>query len=133
MLARLGIFLKALLLTVAFALLAYALIPGASLDTLLKLLAAALGASLLAPLLYPHVRGVRKGDAVLVFAEGESIPFVGFTVRNGVALEAGRAGSTIKVGFPDGTEMACEIVGYPGVFTPARARVAQKPFEIKVV
>ncbi|MEM4389742.1 MAG: hypothetical protein QXG98_03685 [Candidatus Micrarchaeia archaeon] len=133
MLARFGVFLKTLLLTVALALLAYAALPGASLDLLAKLLAAALGASLLSPLIYPHLRGVRRGDDVLVFAEDESIPIVGFAVKNGVALESGRAGGIIRVGFPDGTEIACEIVSYSGIFTPARARVVQKPFDIKVV
>jgi hypothetical protein len=133
MFARLSLFIKSLLLTTALSLLAYAILPGAGIDLLLKLLAASLGISLLSPLLYPHIRGVRKGDAVLVFAEGEAVPLVGFAVKNGVALEDGRAGGIIRVGFPDGTEIACEIVGYPGLFTPARARVSQRAFEIKVM
>jgi len=76
---------------------------------------------------------VRRGDAVLVFAEGESIPFVGFAVKSGIALENGRIGSIIRVGFADSSEMQCEVVGYPGVFTPARAKVSQKAFEVKVM
>ena len=129
---RIALFFKSLVLLTAVALVSYALVPGATLELLFKLLALAVGVSLASPFVYPHVRGVRKGDDVLVFAESESAPLVGFSLKNGVALENGRIGSVISVGFPDGTEARCELTNYAGLLTPARGMVSQKAFEVEV-
>ena len=130
--SRIGIFFKVLVISTAASLIAYALFPGSSLDLLLKLLAVSFGASMLSPFAYPHVRGVRAGDNVLVFSENESVPLVGFSLKSGVALDSGRVGGVIKVGFADGSEISCKLTNYAGLFTPARARVSPKAFEVEV-
>lgn len=56
------IFFKAILLFTAAALIVYAVTP-TGIDVLLKLLAFAFGSAILSPFVYPHLRGVRKGDS----------------------------------------------------------------------
>lgn len=133
----LSIFVKALVIYVALALIAYALSPY-SLEFLLKLLALALGAALLTPLVYPYIRGVRKGDAVMVEMAAQEVYMPGllglfFQTGTGVALENGRIGGRIRVALPNGSERACVITGYAGFFSPARVRIAPLENEIRVI
>lgn len=135
-----GIFLKALVIYIASALIIYAVSPY-SLDFLLKLLAFAFGAALLTPFAYPHLRGVRKGDSVLVEVSGrEAAPGIlrlFFQAGSGVAVENGRIGGKIMVAMADGSMKQCAVLGYSGFFTPARVRMVKpgevSPTEITVV
>lgn len=133
-------FVRALVIYIASALIIYAVSPY-SLDFLLKLLAFAFGAALLTPFVYPHLRGVRKGDAVLVEVSGqEAMPGIVrlfFQASSGVAMENGRTGGKIMVMMKDGSVRQCAIASYAGFFRPALVRELRKgamsPTEITVV
>jgi hypothetical protein len=109
------LFFKILILFSAIALLAFGLYGG-SLLSLVKYLAMALGASIIFTIVYPYVRGVRKGDKVLVDDEIG----IGF---NGISLDNGRVGSVIKVELFNKEVVFCEVVGYEGFFSYAKAKL----------
>ena len=118
----LGIYIKSFFGLLATALIGWALIPGLE---LLKLIAVAVGISLLLPIGYPHIRGVRKGDGLLA-VKNDSAPMLLFSATTCVALSDGKKGQTIGVMFSDGALAQAVIVGYEGLITPARVRVTQE-------
>jgi len=129
---RIGLFFKTLVLSVSAALIIYALTPY-SLAFLLKLLALALGISLLTPLAYPYARGVRNGDVVLL-ANYEASGFANLLQMNtAIALSSGRIGGRIRVTLPNGDEAEGEIISYAGFITPARVRMVEREFSVSVV
>ncbi|MEW6329295.1 MAG: hypothetical protein AB1468_04210 [Candidatus Micrarchaeota archaeon] len=129
---RIGLFFKTLILSVSAALIIYALTPH-SLTFLLKLLALALGISLLTPLAYPYMRGVRKGDVVLL-ANYEATGFANLLQMNtAVAITNGRKGARIRVSLPNGDEAEGEIISYAGFITPARVRLVEREFNVSIV
>ncbi|MFP3949975.1 MAG: hypothetical protein ACLFUZ_02665 [Candidatus Micrarchaeia archaeon] len=98
----------------ALSLLVFALVPGmGDLLVLAKMLAASFGASLLFVLLYPYLRGVRKGDRVQV-VRGAISQFFGFT---GIAMENCRKGKEVKVKLSRGREAVGVVERYEGLFT----------------
>jgi hypothetical protein len=125
------IFFKSVLLFTAAALIIYAVTPTGP-EFLLKLLALDVGLAMLMPFVYPHVRGVRKGDAVEVVLSEQGIPFNLFYRRSdAAAVSNGRVGNTIRVAFRDGSEEDAVVVSYAGMFSRAKVKILQK--EIKVV
>ncbi|MFH0817568.1 MAG: hypothetical protein V1909_02940 [Candidatus Micrarchaeota archaeon] len=114
-----SLFIKAFLGFVAAALLAWAIIPGFE---LWKLLAGAVGLSIVVPLVYPRIRGVKKGDGLLVI-KGNVEPFLLFNASSCVALEDGKKGDTIGITLSDGTLAQAVVVDYEGFITPAKVRV----------
>ncbi len=129
---RIGLFFKTLIVSVSAALILYALTPY-SLTFLLKLLALALGISLLTPFAYPHVRGVRKGDVVLV-ANYEASGFANLLQMNtAVAMSSGRTGGRIRISLPNGNVAEGEIISYAGFIMPARVRLTEREIEVSVV
>jgi len=135
-----GTFVKALIIYIASALIIYAVSPF-SMDFLWKLLALAFGAALLTPFIYPHVRGVRKGDSVYVeLAQTRTLPGIVRILINsgsGIAMENGRIGSKLMVMMNDGSFRQCVILRYPGLFSPTVVREVkpgvESPAEISVV
>lgn len=125
-----SLFFRSLALYFALVLAAYAFLPGAGADFLIKASALALGCSLATPIAYPYLRGVRKGDAVEVeSAAFDSAPlFVRLFMRpgSGTALSAGRTGTGIEVLFGDGSRRRCVIIGYEGFFKPARVKLLER-------
>ena len=126
----LSLFFKSVVFYTAAALMVYALSPYDGLDLLLKLLAFAAGASLLTPLVYPHLRGVRKGDELVVeFAGSSALPGflrLFFQTGSGIAMENGRIGGKIMVLMNDGSIRRCVVKGYAGFFKPAQVRLVEK-------
>jgi len=126
----LSLFFKCVVAYLSLALIVYAVSPDAGLDVLLKLLAFAVGASLLTPMAYPYLRGVRKGDQVSVEMGGMSgmpgILRMIFQSGAGVAMESGRKGGKVMVLMNDSSVRQCVITGYAGFFKPAQARLAGK-------
>lgn len=114
------VFGSTFLISLALALMAFALFPGGDLMLLAKLIALALGITLLSPLWYPHIRGIKSGDRVLICSPS---PFIGIKSRYGIAQEDGRKGGEIKVATEEGEELSCEIVSYAGTFSKAKVRV----------
>ncbi len=129
------IFFKALVLFVALALVGFGVyaisVPGANFWLVVPLLALAFGLSLIAPFAYPHIRGVKKGDMVLIVFDA-NIPFTSFRLRSGVAQTSGRKGDIIRVDFGDGTDIQARVTDYSGILTPARAKVSEKEIEVEV-
>jgi hypothetical protein len=123
-------FFKALLLFTAAALIIYAVTP-TGIDILLKLLAFAAGSAILTPLVYPHLRGVRKGDTVNVVLSEQELPFNLFYRRSeAVAVGSGRIGSVIRIEFKDGSEEEGRVISYAGMFTPAKVKILNKDIEV---
>jgi len=137
----LSLFFRSIVAYTAIALIVYGLSPYEGFDLLLKLLAFAAGASLLTPIVYPYLRGVRKGDEVLVeSAESRAMPGIIrmlFQMGSGIAIENGRIGGRIMVLLNDGSIRQCVIKNYEGFFKPARVHLVEKeevnPASITVV
>jgi len=125
-------FFKAFVLFTAAALIIYSLTPtGTGIDVLLKLLAFAVGSAILTPFVYPHLRGVRKGDAVRVVLSEQKLPFNLFYRRSeAVAMGNGRIGSVIRIAFENGSEEDGVVVSYAGTLAPAKVKILRK--EIRV-
>ncbi len=118
------LFIKILILFSAIALIAFGFF-GAGLISLLKYLAVALGASVIFTIIYPYVRGVKKGDKILV--NGEIA--IGF---NGISLDDGRIGNVIKVELFNREIVFCEVTSYEGLFSYAKAKfLASEKLKVK--
>ncbi len=117
-----GLFVKSFLGLLASALLTWAAIPGLE---LWKLLAGAAGLSLLIPLVYPNLRGVKRGDGLLLIKANVE-PILLFSASSCLALESGKRGDTIGISLPDGTLAQAVIVGYEGLITPAKVRLVEE-------
>lgn len=126
----LSLFFKSVVVYLSLALIVYAVSSDAGLDVLLKLLAFAAAASLLTPIGYPYLRGVRKGDEVSVEMGGRTampgIFKMFFQTGAGTAMENGRTGGRIMVLMADGAIRQCVITGYAGFFKPAQGKLAGK-------
>lgn len=124
------IFFKSLVLLTAAALIIYALTP-TGIEFLLKLLALDIGLAMLMPFVYPHIRGVRKGDRVAVVLSERELPFSMLYARSDAhASSNGRIGESIKVEFQDGSEEECMVVSYAGLFNPAKVKILEKGIEV---
>lgn len=103
----------------ALSLIIFAAIPGIELITLAKMIAASFGVSLLFVLLYPQIRGVRKGDRVLV-AKGAFPRLLGFS---GTALRDARLGDEVPLKLRGGREAVGILQSYEGLFSPPYVEV----------
>jgi len=135
---NLRVFAKAFMLLVAAALILYGTsgwlgkVMGADLSFLndaWRLIALAVGASLLVGFLYPSMRGIKQGDQMLAFVRrhveqnGQS-----FFVSDAVlvtALENGRQGGKIRVQFPNGLLAEGVIESYAGALTPPTIKLTE--------
>lgn len=124
----LPLFLRVFLLSSALSLVSYVLFP-MPLPMLAKLLALSFAMSMLVPITYPHIRGVRRGDMVAVVNEAQRqilplpIPFLNFGTH--ISLDDGRVGSRIRVSMPDGTWREAVVISYSSFLAPARVRLLQ--------
>lgn len=123
------VFGSTFLVSMAVAFIVFALIPGSDLILLVKLIALALGITLLSPLWYPHMRGVKAGDRVIITNPS---PFIKIKSRYGIAQDNGRKGSVITVITEDGQEVKCEIVSYASTFSKAKVRVSDDAQVVEV-
>ncbi len=127
-----GNFLKWFFGLVALALIAWAVVPyGLGLLELVKFIAVAVGASIVILFVYPHVRGVKKGDPLLSIKMSTS-PVLFFNASMYTALEDGKKGDRIGVMISDGTMAEGVIVAYEGLLTPARIRLTHEASPSKV-
>ena len=109
--------LKLIVALFAVSLLLFAAVPGfGELLTLVKLLAASFGISLLFVLFYPRLRGVRKGDTVQIM-KGAISQLLGLT---GTVQGDCRVGEEVKVRIGKRREAIGVLESYEGLFTPAR-------------
>lgn len=126
---KLGIFFRSLIACSALSLIAYAILPGATLGLLAKMLAASLGISLLSPFIYVHARGVQNGDRVVVVA-GSAHSIAGFVARHATALGSGHIGKKIRVALDGGPEMDATVDSYSGILSPARVTLSHTDLKI---
>jgi hypothetical protein len=129
-----GFFFKLLVTFTAAALLTFGLGPAGGLGWLAKLLAIDFGAALLAVVVWPHIRGVAKGDKIFVVDAGAPIiMLLGLGITNARALDSGRIGQSVKVELMDGSIGFAEIISYEGILSDAKARLLERtvPIEIK--
>lgn len=117
---NLSIFLSVFLISVSVSLILFAVLPDAGLLFLAKLLAFSIAITLLSPFWYPHVRGLKPGDRVIIDSLS---PMVRPRARLGTVSTPGRLGDIITVIGDDGEEYKCKIISYPGTFSKARVRV----------
>ncbi|MGB9718987.1 MAG: hypothetical protein ACPL06_00125 [Candidatus Anstonellales archaeon] len=106
-------------LLIALSLLTFAFLPNAGLMDLVKLFAAATALTILSAFLYPMIRGVNKGDEVVVVAE--SVPVIFGKI--GRALVNAKKGEEIKVRLSDGREVVGILEEYEGFFSPPKVRI----------
>jgi hypothetical protein len=114
---RIASFFKFYILLLSFLLIFFALYPKLSLESEIFLI---LAASLLSPYIFKEtvkIRGVRKGDLVLISMRTEN-PF-GFFMQKmpAVAITGGKLGDVIEVEF-NSKRAKGEIVSYGGIFFP---------------
>ena len=124
-----GIIWKAILGLTAVSLVLYAVTPNATLGYLAKLFALNWGIALGIFIVWPHVRGVRKGDPIFV-SEESTLPLL-FALPNAVAKDNGRLNGFISVEFGDGTTGIGKVVKYQGLITHAEVKLLEKEVQMK--
>lgn len=129
-------FLKSFGVLLAASLIAYAFgwlgVEGAVVDSLWKLLALDIGLSLAAAFAWPHIRGVRKGDALAMDTPAASVGMPGisfvissFGMANAYANSNGRVGDKIKIRTVGGARGEARILEYSGLFSPAKVQLLE--------
>ncbi|MCK4319228.1 hypothetical protein KAW38_01510 [Candidatus Micrarchaeota archaeon] len=97
----------------------FAVSPGMGLMGLLKFIALSIGLSMLATILYPHIKGIRKGDKVVLTSP--NVPFI--FGRDGRAKTNARLNQEIRVEFFDGREALGNVESYEGWFSPPKVKL----------
>ncbi|MBI5036653.1 hypothetical protein HZC09_04905 [Candidatus Micrarchaeota archaeon] len=94
-----------------------------------KMIALAVGLAFITGFVYPHLRAVRHGDQLMVFANRQLV--VGGIQQNMMdllfvtALEDGKRGQKIKFAFGNGMQGEGVITSYSGTFTPGMLKVTE--------
>lgn len=115
-----SMFLKTTALCVAAALVGFAFY-GDELFFLVKALALAFGFSIIFTLLYPHIRGIKKGDTLSI--KGAGFPaFLGFG-RIGFALTDSLMNKEVRVRLDNGKEAIGIVESYEGILSPPIVRI----------
>jgi hypothetical protein len=111
--------LKTWAFLIALSLLVFAFLPNAGLMDLIKLFAASTAITILFSFLYPMIRGVNKGDEVVVVSENMPVIFG----KIGRALVNAKKGEEIRVRLSDGRDIIGILEEYEGLFSPPRVRI----------
>lgn len=121
--------LAASLLGYAFS---YIGVVGTAIDSFWKLVAFDLGAAIVFAFSWPHVRGVRKGDALATDLSMGNLRMPGlnvmvgtFGIGNALAASNGRMGEKIRIRLSDGRRGEARVLEYAGTFSPARVQVLE--------
>jgi len=125
-----GFFIKTLAVFTAAALLIYGITSSASLGYLAKLVAIDLGLSIITLVVYPHFRGIKKGDRIIVSDEKTLLLLFGFT--NGIAITDGRINDFVQFELIDGTTGIGKVSRYEGFLTSAEIKVMEKNVKIEI-
>ncbi|MBN2478156.1 hypothetical protein JXB01_02585 [Candidatus Micrarchaeota archaeon] len=115
---QLGIFFKIFIFLLAVSLIYFSFSPE-SILFLVKLVGLSLGVSLLISLVYPSLRGIKKGDKVKVITEGVPSLFG----RSGIALGDAWVNREIRVRLNTGREVFGIVEDYGGFMSPAKVRI----------
>ena len=104
----------------ALSLIAYAVLPNATVSLLLKMFAFSAGVTIIVGVLYYPLRGAKKGDKVVVVSHGVVPSFLG---KDGTLMEDGKVGDKVKVILGTGREVFGVIEEYEDLFSPHRVRL----------
>lgn len=111
----------------AISLIYFAAVPGVELLTLAKMVAGSLGITVLFMLLYPQLRGVKKGDKVQIvgFMPGPlgNNPVMSLFGAFGISLVDCKIGDDVRVRIGGGREAIGVLEAYEGWFSPARVKL----------
>ena len=119
-------FFLLLFFLIALSLLIYGFF-GFSFDMLLRMLAISVGFSLLFLIFYPMLKGVKKGDEVVVVSHSFVPSFLG---RKGKIVKITKDYLIVKL-YEDGREVRGVIESYEGLLSPPRVRVIYEEQMIK--
>ncbi len=125
-----GFFARVLVFFTAMALILFGITPNATLGLLAKLIAIDIGLALVTLLAYPQIRGIRKGDRIIVSEEKLPIFLFGFT--NAVAMSDGRFNDLIQFELMDGTTGIGKVSRYEGLLTNPEVKVMEKNIPIEI-
>ena len=107
-------------------------VAGTPIDSFWKLIAFDLAASAIFAFAWPHIRGVRKGDALATDLSMGNLRMPGinvmvgtFGIGNATASANGRVGQRIRIRLADGRRGEARIVEYAGTFSPARVQILE--------
>ena len=129
-----GMAWKMLVTLTAISLIVYALTPNASLGYLLKLFALNWGIVIISLFAWPHIRGVRRGDPLVIKSQ-PSMKVFGMVLSfpAAIALSNGRLNEFIEVKFIDGSTGIGKITKYQGLLSNAEVEImAQNQPELKI-
>jgi len=115
------LFAKIFFTLIAISLIAFFFVPNASLILMVKFLALSLGISIIVALFYPSVRGLKKGDIVII-SRGNLPAILGFG-RKAITAEDGKLNKEIRVKLSNGREAVGIVESYGGAFSIARVRI----------
>lgn len=113
-------FVKVLGLSIAAALVSFA-VYGTDMLFLAKALALATGFSIAFTIFYPHMRGVRRGDRVVMVGGG--LPMLLGIGRSGFALNDSVLNKEVRIKLDDGKEAIGIVESYEGVLSPPKVRL----------
>ncbi len=113
--------IKVLFISIALGLLTFAVF-GKGIFDLLKFLALFLGFGIVFIFLYPEIRGVRKGDKVVVSSLPPGLQFF-IPVDEGIAMSNGKKKQEIRIKFPGGREAIGIVESYESFFSPAKVSI----------
>ncbi|MFA5247372.1 MAG: hypothetical protein WC408_05785 [Candidatus Micrarchaeia archaeon] len=117
-------------------------VAGTLIDSFWKLVAFDLGAAIAFAFAWPHIRGIRKGDALStdlgmgnLRMPGINVMVGTFGIGNAFAAANGRVGQKIRIHLADGRRGEAKILEYAGTFSPARVQILEmeKPAQHHVV
>ena len=129
---KLLLFLKSFVILFAVSLVSFFFLPSPSFMLLLKLVALSLGVSILFSNVYPHIRGIRKGDKVMIAGSGLGGEFLSILL-GASALENARIHKEIKLRLPNRRIAIGIVESYEGIISPPRVRLLYEAKEIHEV
>lgn len=113
------LFLRTFAVLLAVSLIWFAVQPSAGVGFLVKVVALSFAVSLLITVFYPELRGVQKGDKVVIVMGNMPVLFG----RSGVAITSGRVNNEIRIKLDDGKEAVGIIESYEGMLSAAKIRL----------
>ncbi len=97
-------------------------LQGHSLFDLLKFIGLGVGVSLLIVVIYPSVRGIKRGDRVMVLGSS-GIAFLDLFSKVGMAMNDAKRGDHIRVRLDNGREVVGVVEEYESLFSLPKVRV----------